>query len=216
MHVDAICLHICNLEVCTHVDAKNLKIIDIFWHLPLFLLLPLSASSLRCALSCSLSAIDGSSRSVSGKTHRRCSHICLRVIHGLPMQRKAFSPPHWATATRPRRYENSDSKYGILHAISITQRQLSEHELQSDWFSPQWLELARQLVARQRVDHEPRSGPLVGRQIIVEFLAGSGSLGSFFYLSVSKVGCLRTSHLSRVHCKLLDVEKGCSEMEEDH
>ena len=30
------------------------------------------------------------------------------------------------------------------------------------------------------------------------------------------MGCLRTSQLSGVHCELLDVEKGCSEMEDDH
>ena len=78
-------------------------------------------------------------------------------------------------------------------------------------------ELARQLVARQRVDLECRSGQLVGRRrIIVEFLAGFGSLGSFAFPSISKMGCLRTSQLSGVHCERLDVEKGCSGMEDDH
>ena len=37
-------------------------------------------------------------------------------------------------------------------------------------------------------------------QIIVEILAGSGLLGCSFHLSLSKVGCFRTSHVSWVLC----------------
>ena len=78
-------------------------------------------------------------------------------------------------------------------------------------------ELARRLVARRGADWKPCGGQLVGRcKIIVEFLPGSGSLGCSFHLSVSKVGCFRIPHVAWVLCKLLDVEEGCSEMEDDH
>ena len=95
---------------------------------------------------------------------------------------------------------------GFLEAISLTQRQL-------DWFSQHW----KSWQDGWRHDEEWTETPAVGRcKIIVEFLAGSGSLCSF-HLSVSKVGCFRTPpHVSCVLCKLPDVEEGCSEMEDDH
>ena len=67
------------------------------------------------------------------------------------------------------------------------------------------------------MDSNPCSGQLVGRrEIIVEFLARSGSLDGSLWLSLSKVGHFRTSHVSRVLCKLSDVEEGRSEVEDDH
>ena len=64
------------------------------------------------------------------------------ALHGLPTQRKVFSQPHWATATRPKRHENSDSKcrtspwYWRLSALA--ERQLSEREVHPGWSSDQW------------------------------------------------------------------------------
>ena len=49
-----------------------------------------------------------------------------------------------------------------------------------------------------------------------EFLARSGSLDCSLWLSLSKVGHFRTSHVSWVLCKLSDVEEGRSEVEDDH
>ena len=105
---------------------------------------------------------------------------------------------------------------GVLEAISLTQRQLSEREARSDWFSSTLEELARRLVARRGVDQNPCGGQLVGRcKIIVEFLAGSGSLGCSFQLSSGKWDVSEPC-VSWVLCKLPDVEEGCSEMEDDH
>ena len=73
------------------------------------------------------------------------------------------------------------------------------------------------MVARSEMDSNPCSGQLVGRrEIIVEFLARSGSLDCSLWLSLSKVGHFRTSHVSWVLCKLSDVEEGRSEVEDDH
>ena len=73
------------------------------------------------------------------------------------------------------------------------------------------------MVARSEMDSNPCCGQLVGRrEIIVEFLAGSGSLDCSLWLSLSKVGHFRTSHVSWVLCKLSDVEEGPSEVEDDH
>ena len=47
-------------------------------------------------------------------------------------------------------------------------------------------------------------------------LVGSGSLDCSLWLSLSKVGHFRTSHVSWVLCKLSDVEEGRSEVEDDH
>ena len=73
------------------------------------------------------------------------------------------------------------------------------------------------MVARSEMDSNSCSGQLVGRcEIVVKFLARSGSLDCSLWLSLSKVGHFRTSHVSWVLCKLSDVEKGRSEVEDDH
>ena len=73
------------------------------------------------------------------------------------------------------------------------------------------------MVARSEMDSNSCSGQLVGRcEIIVEFLARSGSLDCSLWLFLSKVGHFRTSHVSWVFCKLSDVEEGRSEVEDDH
>ena len=67
------------------------------------------------------------------------------------------------------------------------------------------------------MDSNPCRGQLVGRrEIIVEILARSGSLDCSLWLSLSKVGHFRTSHVSWVLCKLSDVEEGRSEVEDEH
>ena len=67
------------------------------------------------------------------------------------------------------------------------------------------------------MDSNSCSGQLVERcEVIVEFLARSGSLDCSLWLSLSKVGHFRTSHVSWVSCKLSDVEKGSYEVEDDH
>ena len=73
------------------------------------------------------------------------------------------------------------------------------------------------MVARSEMDSNSCSGQLVGRcEIIVEFLARSGSLDCSLWLLLSKVGHFRTFHVSWVLCKLSDVEEGRSEVEDDH
>ena len=57
--------------------------------------------------------------------------------------------------------------------------------------------LARRMVARSEMDSNSCSGQLVGRcEVIVEFLARSGSLDCSLWLSLSKVEHFRTSHVS--------------------
>ena len=73
------------------------------------------------------------------------------------------------------------------------------------------------MVARSEMDSNSCRGQLVARcEIIEEFLARSGSLDCSLWLSLSKVGHFRTSHVSWVLCKLSDVEEGRSEVEDDH
>ena len=175
---------------------------------------------------------------------RRCSHLTIRDQRG--RQNKAVLPTwpaamaedqrerqcapwsacaaegissHQATATMPKKYKNLAGA-GRHKGTGCYQPQIStaSRTRGSPWvvLGPV-AELARQLVTRQRVDREYRSGQLVGRRkLIAGFLAGSGSLCSFVPSPVSKMGRLRTSQLSGVHCEPLDMEKGCSEMEDDH
>ena len=105
---------------------------------------------------------------------------------------------------------------GVLEAISLTQRQISDHETRADWYSQHWKSWQDGWWHDQRWTQNSCSGQLVGRcEIIVEFLAGSGSLDCSLWFSFSNVAHFRTSHVFWVLRKLSDVEEGCSEEEDD-
>ena len=58
-----------------------------------------------------------------------------------PRSGRHFLKPHWANATRPKRYENSlqvQDLTRVLEAVSLTQRQLSEREVHPGRSSDQW------------------------------------------------------------------------------
>ena len=118
------------------------------------------------------------------------------------------------------RYENSDSK------CRTSPGSWRPSALRNDSFpnaksnltgSHDSEELARQLVARRGADREPRSGQLVGTTQNHRGIPGriwfTGLLISPIHL---ESGMSQNLQLSGVHSKLLDVEKGCSEMEDDH
>ena len=66
----------------------------------------------------------------------------------------------------------------VLEAMSLTQRQLSEREARSDYFSQRWKSWQDGWWHDEKWTKTPRGGQLVGQcKIILESLAGSGSLG---------------------------------------
>ena len=106
---------------------------------------------------------------------------------------------------------------GVLEAISLTQRQLSEREVQSEWSSHHW----KSWQDGWWHDEEWTKTPVMG-SLWDEATSSWNSwqdldrwAAPFTYPS-RMWDVSETPHVSWILCKLPDVEEGCSEMEDDH
>ena len=106
---------------------------------------------------------------------------------------------------------------GVLEAMSLTQRQLSEREVQSDWFSQNW----KSWQDSWWHDEEWTKTPAVGSW----WDDAKSSWNSWqdldrwaapFTYPSQRWDVSEPPHVSCVLCELPDVEEGCSEMEDDH
>ena len=105
---------------------------------------------------------------------------------------------------------------GILEAISLTHRQLSEREVQSDWFSQHWKSWQDSWWHDKEWTTAPRwaaGGTMQNHGGIPGRIWIAGLCLSLIRL---ESGMSQSPHVSWVLCKLLDVERDRSEMEGDH